>query len=746
MHSSFEYHRNLRHRRSSLARSIALACMFAIPGAYAQSSVDSGNPDNADKKISKVTLGTVQVTADGSQVEIPPAYAGGQVASGGRVGLFGNLDIMDTPFNSINYTAELMLNQQARSVADVVQNDPGVRVSRSSGNFQELYVVRGFPIYSDDMGFNGLYGMLPRQYVAAEFLERVEVFRGANSFLNGAAPTGSGIGGSFNLLPKRASDDDLTRLSAGYEDGGQHFGAVDAGRRFGTNKEVGVRVNALRRDGDISIARTDRELDVLSLGVDYRGKRLRASADLGYQNHVITAPRPSVIPTGGIPPLPKGDSNFAHDWTFTAERVRFGVTRGEYDFDNGTKVWLATGLRDSTEHNVLSSPTSDAVGNTTGRRFDNYRKDKVTTSEVGLRKKFSTGPVNHQLSTTASIFKLDSKNAYAFGAVGGANSNLYHPVQIPPPPANTLLGGILFSPLTTTLIKTSSYALADTLSFADDRVMLTLGARHQTIEQNSYNYNTGALTSGYRESTVTPAAAVVFRPSQQYSIYANYVEGLVKGDVAPASIGGIAVANAGKVFAPFKSKQIEAGAKYDRGNFGATIAVFRINRPNPILVGNVYGQDGEQRNQGVELSWYGEPVVGLRALGGITWLNAETTRTQGGINDGKTVIGVPDSQANFGLEWDVPRIDGLTFDGRLVYTSAQKANVANTWTIPSWTRLDVGARYAFDISNRKVTVRGRVENLANRNYWAAVGGYSPTTNYLVMATPRTFMLSASVDL
>lgn len=35
---------------------------------------------------------------------------------------------------------------------------------------------------------------------------------------------------------------------------------------------------------------------------------------------------------------------------------------------------------------------------------------------------------------------------------------------------------------------------------------------------------------------------------------------------------------------------------------------------------------------------------------------------------------------------------------------------------------------------------------ANRNYWTAVGGYSATTNYLVMATPRTFMLSASVDL
>ena len=147
-----------------------------------------------------------EVIVTGSQVALPPAYAGGQVATGGRVGLFGAMDIMDTPFNTTSYTEELVRNQQARSVADVLQNDPAVRVSKGFGNFQELYVVRGFPVYSDDMTYNGLYGVLPRQFVAAELLERVEVFHGATAFLNGAAPGGSGVGGAFNLMPKRAPD------------------------------------------------------------------------------------------------------------------------------------------------------------------------------------------------------------------------------------------------------------------------------------------------------------------------------------------------------------------------------------------------------------------------------------------------------------------------------------------------------------------------------------------------------------
>jgi iron complex outermembrane receptor protein len=146
----------------------------------------------------------VSASADASAQGLPSAYAGGQVARGGRLGLLGNVDIMDTPFNATNYTQALIQDQQARSVADVVQNDPSVRVARGFGNFQELYVIRGFAVNSDDMAYNGLYGLLPRQFVASELLERVEILRGANSFVNGAAPGGGGIGGAVNLVPKRA--------------------------------------------------------------------------------------------------------------------------------------------------------------------------------------------------------------------------------------------------------------------------------------------------------------------------------------------------------------------------------------------------------------------------------------------------------------------------------------------------------------------------------------------------------------
>lgn len=263
----------------------------------------------------------------------------------------------------------------------VVANDPGVRVARGFGNFQELYVVRGFPVYSDDVAYNGLYGLLPRQFVVSEFLERLEVFRGANTFLNGAAPGGSGVGGEFNLVPKRAPDLDLNRVTVGFQNQSQGYGALDVSRRFGDDREFGIRVNAARRDGEDSIDDENHKLSMASLGADFRGEHARASVDLGWQDHDIDAPRPSVTPSGAIPPPPDAASNFAQSWTFSEERDFFGVARGEYDFGDQAKVWAATGVRDGREHNILANPTSDADGNTGSYRFDNLRKDLITTSE-----------------------------------------------------------------------------------------------------------------------------------------------------------------------------------------------------------------------------------------------------------------------------------------------------------------------------------------------------------------------------
>lgn len=694
---------------------------------------------------SEATLGTVvvQASADASAEGLTRSYAGGQVARGGRVGLLGNQDIMDTPFSTTAYTSELIQDQQARSVADVVQNDPSVRVARGYGNFQEMYVMRGFPVASDDTAYNGLYGLLPRQYVAAELLERVEVFRGANTFLSGGVgvASGFGIGGTINALPKRAPADPLTQVTAGIESGGQTYLAADVARRFGPDERGGIRVNAARRNGETSVDGEERELGVFSIGADYRGDTFRLSADLGHQNHRIDDPRPSVTPSGSIPDAPDADDNFAQSWTYSQERQTFGSLRAEVDFNDSVTGWIAGGMRKGTEKNVLANPTASADGSTSANRFDNVREDHVKTAELGLRGKLTTGAVGHTVVVSTAMFDSESRNAWEMSS--SFSGDLYDAFDVAMP-ATLWSGGSMSSPKVTERIRSNSVALADTLVFADDTILLTLGARHQNFVQKGYNYTTGDKESEYDESRVTPMAGIVLKATPQVSFYANYIEGLTKGDTAPNTYDNLPVTNAGKSLAPHVATQKEVGVKYDGGKIGGNLSYFTTDKPVGIVENSTFTEAGEQRNQGIEITAFGEPLRGVRVLGGASFLDARLKKMSDESLEGNRAIGVPKRQFNLGAEWDIPGVSGLALSGRVVHTSSQYANETNTLSVPSWTRLDLGARYVTTVAEQMVTFRARIDNVTDRDYWASVGGY-PGYGYLVLGAPRTFTLSATVN-
>jgi iron complex outermembrane receptor protein len=717
----------------------------ALLGAAATLALAAATPALA-QDVADATEVEGLVVVGGSQVDLPDVYAGEQVARGSRVGLFGALDVMDTPFATTSYTQALIQDQQARSVADVLQNDPGVRLAKGFGNFQEVYVIRGFPVFSDDMTYNGVYGVLPRQYVAAELLERVEIFRGANAFVNGAAPGGSSVGGAVNLVPKRAPNAPLTTLTAGWETGGQLYAAADLARRFGGQNEYGVRLNVVKRDGETSIEAQERDLTLIALGVDRQGDRFRFSADLGYQDHRIDAPRPAATPTGAVPAAPSADVNFAQPWTYTDERQLFGAARAEFDITPALSAWAAVGARDGEEQNVLANPNVSPTGDLTAYRFDNRREDQVVSADVGLRYELQTGPVGHRLIASASVVELESRNAYAFSSfiTTFSSGTLSRPAAATQPAADFFIGGSLSDPLVTERVKNSSFALADLVTLFDGAVIATIGARYQEIDTRSYDYNTGVLGSSYKSDAVTPALGLVYKYSDQISFYANYAEALTPGQIAPASSGGVPIVNVGEVLEPFRSKQYEAGLKYDGGGVGGSLSVFSISQPSAVVENARFTANGEQEHRGVEFSVFGEPAEGVRLLGGLTLIETEIENAASPALRGKEAIGVPEVMANLNLEWDVPALEGLTLDGRIVHTGEQFADAANTQTLDAWARLDLGARYTLDLSDMPVTLRARVENVTGEEYWASVGGY-PGANYLVLGSPRTFTVSASVD-
>lgn len=721
---------------------IAIAALLVASGVHAQQAADA-----TTAAASEQTLGTIVVnaSADASADGLSKPYAGGQVARGGRAGILGTQDNMDVPFNITSYTNELIQNQQARTIGDVLKNDASVRVARGFGNFQDAYFIRGFILQSDEVAYNGLYGILPRQLIATELVERVEVLRGASAFLNGAAPGGGAIGGSINLVPKRAGNDPLTQVTIGEATGDQYRVSADIARRFGPDNSAGIRINAVRGNGGTGVDKENVDTSVLSIGADWHSRDVRLSADLGFQDNKLKRTRPSVtLDTAltSVPGLPDNDDNWAQNWTYSNERDKFATLRGEYDITSDMTAWAAFGIRKSKEASSLAGITVTDAGNGDGTTFraDTRREDTAKSGEIGLRWKARTGEVGHSIVASASTYRLDKKTAYAWS--DPLPTNLYAPIFYPsPPPNGSVVGGDLDHPLTTGRTRLDSVAIGDTLSFIDDRVLLTLGIRHQSIDDRTYNVNTGAENLGsYDKSNNSPFAGVVWKIRKDLSVYANYIESLSKGDAAP----GTAINN-GAVLSPYVSKQKEVGLKYDGGRIGGAIAFFTTEKPGGVLdATNIFREGGKDRHQGIELSVYGEAAKGLRVLGGVTFLDAKQRETEDGVTDGNRVIGVPKVQGNIGVEWDVPGMQGFSLDSQIVATGSSYADAANNQRVSGWARLDLGARYLMEVNGKLLTLRARIDNVTDRDYWASVGGY-PGNGYLTEGAPRTFLVSASMD-
>ncbi|WCM86776.1 TonB-dependent receptor [Acidovorax sp. NCPPB 3576] len=656
-------------------------------------------------------------------------YSGGQFARGGNLGILGNTDLMNVPFSTTNYTSELIDNQQARTVADVVMNDASVRTLTSRGGFGDDFQVRGFTLSNSDISMNGLFGLAPSTSIPLETIERVEVLKGPGALTNGVGPGGS-VGGSINVVTKRAGDVPLTRLTTTYMGKAQFGTHLDVGRRFGEDNQWGVRVNGLVRGGEGNIDGGKQNLGLGSVGLDYAGARTRWSLDAFATRGETKEFRPQINFAGTaatVPAVPDARLNF-YPGTKLQDNVKTVMSRLEHDLNDRTTVYGSVGYMDMDYEQTFPSGRPDALGNfrVSNAYYDQYTKSKA--ADVGLRTRFKTGSVGHTLALGANYLNQETGYFYATSATTNA-SNLYNPSPLP---AMTVARG---APGKSSVTDQSSLALADTMAFLDDRLLVTLGVRHQTMEQENFTPTTGVSTSRYDKSAVTPLAGVVFKPARNISVYANYTAGLTRGATA-----GVTTANAGETFAPQKSKQHEVGVKVDWGQLTTQAAIYQIKKPSAVTdpVTNVYSFGGEQRNRGLELTAYGEVQRGLRLMASAAFNDAKLTRTAGGLNQGNHAAGVPDRTFNLGLDWDTPWVQGLSLNGRVIHTSPVYADAANRLRVGNWTRLDIGARYATKVSGKPVVLRASLENAFDKNYWVV-------SNYVTVGAPRTVMLSAAVD-
>ncbi len=384
---------------------------------------------------------------------------------------------------------------------------------------------------------------------------------------------------------------------------GRNFGTqLDVGQRFGEFKEFGVRFNGSYKDGATELANQNQEVGNAFVGLDYRGERVRLSADIGYENNNATA-MTRFVDLGNLtalPAAPDARANYMPNWGFWNSGSRYALVQGEVDITENLTAYAQAGIGTSNTRYLYSDIRMDSLnGNFNGTPRRNNQKHERTAAQAGFRANVDTGPINHSINFNVATAEAETGILNVSGAL--FRSNLYNPRQSPFP--NVDVG----APRKTSGTDQSSFGVADTMSIWNNRIQLTVGVRHQYVESESFAMGTGTRTGGYDASATTPAYALVIKPLENVSVYANYIEALETG-----SIVGESFANAGQVLPPYRSTQHEMGVKIDWGRITTTVSAFDIMRPFQIVdrPTNTLSQGGESRNRGVEINAFGEVTGG----------------------------------------------------------------------------------------------------------------------------------------
>ena len=713
--------------RQPRLNSIVLALLAASAGSavMAQSEVPAG----ALAQAQMPALAQIEVRDKYEREDLPVLAPGRKAAKGARLGILGATSIVDAPVHVNAYTRELAEDWSALSLQDVLENDAAVVFTTNKGHLLQNFNLRGLDVTAMDIATNGLYGIAPANSVPIEMFERVEVMRGPNVLLSGMPPLAS-VAGSVNMVTKRALAEPIADLTATFVSDSYLQAHADLGKRFGPEKRLGLRFNGVYGSGDMGAQDERQKRRVGALGLDYLGDRARFSLDLYSSVNKISNGSPGMfnfLGTGAIRGVgsllapPKGDVNMFRGTHGEYDNSGM-LARAEVDFTQNWQGYFAVGASQAEGNGLLFGTraiVTGADGSTRGAIYNVHTESERRTAEAGVIGKFDTGSVQHRLQLSFNILKHkegtnNTACAYCY------TTNMYNPVTPVFPAAPQWRGHTVENEF-------RSIALADVMGFANDKLLLTLGLRHQTVKTPLVN----GVVSNYSESRLSPMAGLVVRPwGDNVSLFANYTEGL-----EPGRIVGTGFANAGDSLDPTQTKQGEIGVKLQAGETTHTLSAFRIQKPSIITnASNYQVLDGEQRLRGLEWSAFGKLTPTLSLLGGVEYIKARQ------VNTGRETYGVPELRARVGMDWDTP-VQGLSVGGRVLHTGSQWIDSGNRLRAPSWSRLDLVTRYQTKFGATPVRFNASVENVTDKNYWIGTFG----DGFVMPGAPRTWRVSATVS-
>ena len=760
---------------------------LVVASAFAYAADEATSAPEAYAEVQEV-----KVQANAKRVKAARSYS---IASDGdmrdrvNLGVLGKANAFTAPITVVNYDEKALNNTEARTLVDAVaKKDASTwQFGGESNTLTGLY-FRGYQLDARQFSVNGLAGMYGTQGTASVQVGSAQLIKGASTAVNGMDPEGA-VSGSVNIETKKAADEGNRKIGLGWFSNNRAQGTFDLGQRFGENKEFGVRANGKLRHGDTPRDGYSEDNKEFALNADYRGEKLRVAFDSIYAKRKTNGGRARMQDIqnadGRLFDAPDGKVNLLPSWNWQNTVGQTNMLTFEWDAFENAQITGGIGYNKARYYGTLISPTVCYTTNRRGvvsssqtetcnsalqyapgtaRLTDQYFR--TLSMNLSARGEFETGPVTHNWSTAFDriVRQRATVRGSGVGSSGGiiyANRDIESQLasfQADYPTSWESMANLDAN------IKVNSLALSDTLGFADNKYRLTLGGRFQAVEYT--NKKEGQSGDSKRFSPMLMAAWV---PQPDLVVYGNYMEDLEPADIKTDDDGNTTMSK------PRVSRQFEVGVRKNWGDFVTTLNAFQIKRPGywrgqtttdpktnkttltygnnsdfaryKALGGAAGDEQGMERSRGIEFNTYANLLNNtLRPSLGLMYLQS-TVKDYPNSRD-MLVNGVqvanPRVIAKAGVEWDTPFAKGLTLNGNVSYFGKSYQDTQKQYAFPSYTLVDVGARYKTKLGKNTLTVSSSVENLFNKNYWQVQRGQYDRS-FAVVGMPRTYWLKAELD-
>ncbi|RDF11659.1 TonB-dependent siderophore receptor [Haemophilus paraphrohaemolyticus] len=657
-----------------------------------------------------------------------------------NLSLLGRQTAFTSPIAVVNYDEKAFEDKAPRNVVDAIaKTDASVVNFGGETNTLSGVYVRNLQLDMRQVSVNGLAGLYSTYNSPTAGVAAAQLIKGASTATTGMDPEGS-AGASMNIETKRATDEDINKIGFGWYSNNRLQETFDFGRRFGANKEWGVRVSGKYRDGDTARKDYDELAKEVAIGADYNGDKLRVGVDYMINKRDTNGGRARLQDMQNlaftVPSAPNGKTNLNPHWI--GQTTQDETIMGTFEYDLPFNMMVSGGLghmesRYDGAFGQITNIQQNGKFNVTGIRGMDFRS-RTTSGNLKLQGEIETGSVlqNWNIAYDSVVRQRDHDNSSATnGRVTGGS--IYSPTFGRLTPTTFNLSPVKQN--TDSKLTARSLALADTLGFIDNTVRLTLGGRFQWIKQLDKT-----TAKEVKADRFSPMVTLAYVANPNTVFYSNYLEDLEPGNVDQ---------DTGEMNNPRVSKQIEVGVRKNWNDaFTTTLSAYEIRRPGIIrgrtgtALASLAGKEqGKERNRGIEFNAYASLFDNtLRPSIGLTYNQAKVfdfpTYTDT-IVSGVQVTS-PRWIAKSAVEWNTPFVPNLTLNAALQYYGASYQDSAANYKLPSYTTVDLGAKYVVKVSEKQtLTLRGGVENLFNKHYWQVQRGMYDRS-FAVLGMPRTY--------